>query len=660
VVESDAASLSAGSLVEHSLLLTPGKGAHRLGAGAVVSQVLWHSTPLELPDDTMYFQCPLKTPRGAEVVHVVAAVADDFKSATFAGEPLATWMKRNAVTPRDVWPASVPAEKRTLWNARLFPATARRGPCPLALALVSSRKLPTARWRASPRYSMADVLDLCDPQAIVAHREAVAAHLQARDMVDATEAGMDRPLATDLYHYATPDAYREATAVLIAFGSRSPADPLHAVRQARLFWTAAQLAQRSDHPDPAARYNAPPLADQAFTRIALASELGHPPAASGTDRAGARLTGAPGTEVLATAPVRLDLAGGWSDTPPYCYEAGGQVVNLAIDLEGAPPVRVSVKLLAEPKLVLESHDLGRRVDLPRLAPEISLSDPFALHKVALHMLGLGTPSKSATRNAPSAVARGLHLTTECRVPKGSGLGTSSILAGAVLAALHRAIGKSPSLATIYEQTLLLEQRLSTGGGWQDQVGGLAGGVKSTVTTPGLPQKLAVESLDLPSGVLDELDDRLVVYYSGQQRLAKDILRRVVGRWLAREPSTVLTLSALKQGAASLRAELLGGRLDRAARHVDRYWELKKLLYPGSTTPAIDLLLLQLRPHYLAAGLAGAGGGGFAYFLTASAAASRELTARLHDLSSRPGSLGTPYAASLNREGLKVKVLRPRG
>jgi hypothetical protein len=46
--------------------------------------------------------------------------------------------------------------------------------------------------------------------------------------------------------------------------------------------------------------------------------------------------------VWARSPVRLDLAGGWSDTPPYCIMNGGRVMNLAVELNGQPPIQVYI------------------------------------------------------------------------------------------------------------------------------------------------------------------------------------------------------------------------------------------------------------------------------------------------------------------------------
>lgn len=652
-----AATFGPASVVEHSLLQSPrplakiklggnggGGGGHHIGAGSVVSQVLWSGSPLKLPDETLYFQCPLRLKDGSPAVaHVLCSTADEFKSPRYLNADLALWMSRHRITPRDLFPANLPPAARTLWNARIFPLTPTRGPCPLVLQLPA--KLNTPLWRRTPRVSMADILSLSDPRAIVAHRETVSAHLQATRLISLATSSSPRPLTTEVFHYATPDAYAHLDQVLRTYTSQPLASPAHGLIQSRLLLAAHQLSLRPAHPDPQARYHTSPLADLAFRRIAQSSELAYASAPPQTQPPPLRKSHLLPFHALvtATSPVRLDLAGGWSDTPPYCYEQGGHVINLAIDLEGLPPIRVTAQRLRRRVLILESHDLGQKSEFTSLPSEISLSDPLALHKIAVQMLGL-TPDVT-----------GLRLTTECRVPKGSGLGTSSILAATVLAALHRIRGTTASHAMLFEQTLLLEQRLSTGGGWQDQVGGIVPGVKSILTSPGMPQKLRVEKLPLSESRLKDLESRLVVYYSGQQRLARDILRRVVGRWVAREPAAVQLLSDLKSGAAELRHRLLSSPLTHAAPPIAHYWDIKKQLYPGSTTPAIDLLFLELKPLYLAAGLSGAGGGGFAYFLCANKSAATRLRSHLTTLSTLPGSLGTPYPATISRTGLTTTI-----
>ena len=62
--------------------------------------------------------------------------------------------------------------------------------------------------------------------------------------------------------------------------------------------------------------------------------------------------------VWARSPVRIDLAGGWTDTPPYCLMEGGSVVNIAVELNGQLPIQAYVKPCREPHVILRSIDLG--------------------------------------------------------------------------------------------------------------------------------------------------------------------------------------------------------------------------------------------------------------------------------------------------------------
>src|SRR5439155_26436181 len=79
--------------------------------------------------------------------------------------------------------------------------------------------------------------------------------------------------------------------------------------------------------------------------------------------------------VWATAPARLDFAGGWSDTPPICTDRGGTVVNAAVTLNGQYPIQAIAKLGEEPVVSLTSIDLGRRVVFDRVEQLLDYADP---------------------------------------------------------------------------------------------------------------------------------------------------------------------------------------------------------------------------------------------------------------------------------------------
>ncbi len=649
-------SIGHSTVIEHSLLASA-----RIGDGCIVSQAFSAKT-LRLPADTLLFQVPLRDKGELRYAQVICGVHDDFKGSfsqrkcSFFNAPIGEWFARHGIKPKEVW-GGIADDQRTLWNARLFPGDPHRDRAHQATWMAANVKAAPnvlKRWRSTPRYSMAMLLEQVDPAALIEHRETVAAHLQAGQVLGALEEGHDRPVESLFAHYASASGYRTAIDRLGVYAKETPTSPVVALRQARALWTTAQLLQRSDCP-PSAE-----LLDWidanmrlAFAKVADASELASPEIEVASRR-GIRIQ--PGLRIEAASPVRLDLSGGWSDTPPYCYERGGHVINVAINLDGHPPVRAIVRAVRQPVLILESQDLGRHVEIRgsgQLRQGVDVHDPFALHKVALEMADLLPTGDSDLSAHLRRLGGGLIVSTESRVPKGSGLGTSSILAATLLGALHEAAGQPASHDELIRQTLLLEQRLGTGGGWQDQVGGIVGGVKSTVTLPGLPQQPVVERLSLTDAQVDALQEQLVVYYSGQQRLARDILRRVMGRWLAREPAVIHVLEQLKASAAALRTSLLKGQWPAAARHVARYWEIKKQLYPGSTTPGIDILFLELRDLYSAAGLAGAGGGGFAYFLCRNGRQAARLREGLASQAGLPGAMGTVFQSQINRAGLTI-------
>lgn len=187
--------------------------------------------------------------------------------------------------------------------------------------------------------------------------------------------------------------------------------------------------------------------------------------------------------VWGRSPVRIDIAGGWTDTPPYCLMEGGNVINLAIELNGQPPLQVYVRPSKEPRIVLRSIDLGA-VEVVEIAEQLMdfmhVGSPFSIPKAGLVLAGFGSsgvsgnPSSISLQQQLEAFGSGIELTLLSAIPAGSGLGTSSILAATVLGALNDFCGLGWDKNEIGHRTLMLEQMLTTGGGWQDQFGGVLG------------------------------------------------------------------------------------------------------------------------------------------------------------------------------------------
>ncbi len=323
----------------------------------------------------------------------------------------------------------------------------------------------------------------------------------------------------------------------------------------------------------------------------------------------------PGVSVRVDAAARIDFGGGWTDTPPYSLEEDSYVLNAAISLRGGLPITVVAQWLNEPIILLESRDIGEQYSPLRAGDVLNHrnpADPFALVKAALVLKGVLPADVSPNLSVGSIMRNlpgGIRLTTQTSIPRGSGLGTSSIMAGAVLACLGALVGEPPNDADLFDQVLCVEQMMTTGGGWQDQVGGLVGGVKLVSSRPGLPQKLIVEPLS--ADTVEQLRSRLFLLYTGQQRLAKNLLRAIMARWVAREPNTVGILRGIGELAIQMDAALKAGDIDSFGYMMGEHWIHNKNMDPGCTNPFIDDLFTTISPHIVGGKLAGAGGGGFA-------------------------------------------------
>lgn len=208
-------------------------------------------------------------------------------------------------------------------------------------------------------------------------------------------------------------------------------------------------------------------------------------------------------------PVRVDFVGGWSDTPPWSLERAGCVLNMAINLEGSLPIGTIIET-AKTAGVLINDDVGNQLhieDVTSIATPFDSNDPFRLVKSALLVTGIVHDN--------SLESTGLIIRTWANVPRGSGLGTSSILAAAVVKGLLQITKGDESNENVARLVLVLEQLMGTGGGWQDQIGGLYPGIKFTTSFPGIPLRLQVIPLLASPQLILELQQRLLVIFTGQ-------------------------------------------------------------------------------------------------------------------------------------------------
>jgi len=325
--------------------------------------------------------------------------------------------------------------------------------------------------------------------------------------------------------------------------------------------------------------------------------------------------------VWARSPVRIDIAGGWTDTPPYCLLEGGNVVNLAIELNGQPPLQVYVKPSREPKIILRSIDLGASEVVETyedLQQFNRIGSPFSIPKAALALAGF-VPDFSAVcypslRAQLEAFGCGIELTLLAAIPAGSGLGTSSVLAATVLGAVSDFCALAWDKNEIGHRTLILEQLLTTGGGWQDQFGGVLPGVKLLQTQPGFLQNPLVRWL--PDAVYTQPEYRQchLLYYTGITRTAKKILAEIVRRMFLNEHDQLLLLRRMKDHAIEMYEALQRQDFRQMGLLLRQNWQFNQQLDSGTNPDAVRRLTAMVDDLCLGYKLPGAGGGGFLYMV----------------------------------------------
>lgn len=293
--------------------------------------------------------------------------------------------------------------------------------------------------------------------------------------------------------------------------------------------------------------------------------------------------------VRATAPLRLDFAGGGSDCPPYSAEHGGATLNAAIDL------RATVTI-----------DLFGRYD------------PITLHAgnascVLPRSRDDGIISKGALRLLEAAVKRfdldvGCKITVEVGAPPGSGLGASSATMVAAVAGLMCARGQPFVAADVAYAAHELERNvLGDEGGWQDEFAAALGGANFLrIRDP----KVTAEALPADSRILRDAEGSLLLVYTGTSRVSSQVIAEIQRRYI-QDPAAVLPLfDGLKLAAERQRQAYIAGDIEAFYGFMAHTWQCFRQLHPAVADPAYDAFFLEASlAGATSAKCCGAGGGG---------------------------------------------------
>ena len=612
------ARVGAGSYVEDSLL---GAGTV-VGRGAVVSEATLSGE--NVPDHTVLHVVKLTDGRFSARLY---GVSDNPKEAVFLGRPIARLLEKMNLTPEKLWDEP----ERTLWTAKLFPVrdTALEA-ARAALSLVAEPHL-TAELRPAGDLKLAEALpegerislkegfERADGQSILEWQDALDERIRVEKLLALIEARRPASEAAGIFFGREPSPrqidrlLKKADAMHEAGGGM----PSGAVR-VNYYLSKLCPSQKAHFEGEAFRLIRDAIHRESVKRLEFNEAL-----SIRKDKA------------IVHLPLRVNFGGGWSDTPPYCNENGGTVLNAAIRVGGRLPVEARIERIPERMLVFASGDSGAYGEFTDIQKALDCSnpfDPFALHKATL--MACGILPENASQPLGDILDRlggGFKLSTQVKgIPRGSGLGTSSILAGACVTAICEFFGIEMPLLDRIGRVLSAEQLMSTGGGWQDQAGGMIPGVKLLTSAPGAWQEVSSRHLAIPPETMAALSERFCLIYTGQRRLARGLLREVMGRYIAGEPESVAILKDIQVLAKDMAHALEAGDLEAFSEMLSLHWEKSKRLDAGGTNTCIDLIFVAIDDLVSGRMICGAGGGGYLQVVMKEGVTLEALNRRLSD------------------------------
>jgi fucokinase len=622
----------------------------RIEDGCMLSNVLINK-PLLLKRDLVLHQLPVICKDGnkgyvTRFYGVFDNPKDKLDRATFLNEPLKDILSSGILKEEDLWGAE---SNKTLWEAKLYPICSTvEESLDFAMLLSRIRQASPGELellKSMPRVSLKSSYEAADQDKILSYQNENEDIIRTKNFIELSIQGYWIRDTYKILGSSSGQIYRRTKIVLDKIPSLE-----NSFYRARLYRMIAEVIRMYPKLEQGteSQMNWRALEDKCYEEINKSiqdSTISPESILKKTDiRVFEEIAAASisalelGKAVCVEAPARVNFGGGWSDTPPYSIEKGGTVLNAAVSLKGKLPIKVKAKLINEPVIRFESMDLNIIKSFDSLEELQSYEDPtdsLALHKAALVVAGIipvkNEKSSVSLSSILTKIGAGIYLCTEVDIPKGSGLGTSSILAGAVLKAVNGLLGFEYNDQRIFDQVLCLEQILTTGGGWQDQVGGLVPGIKLVTSKPGLPQHIDYTNLNLEDHILKELNERLVLVYTGQRRLAKGILREIMGEYIIQNPEMLECLSHIQKLALLMKYELEKGNIDNFAELLNEHWETSKRLDRGCTNSYIDQIIEISKPYISGVMICGAGGGGFLQMILKHGSQRKPLRKALEDV-----------------------------
>lgn len=298
------------------------------------------------------------------------------------------------------------------------------------------------------------------------------------------------------------------------------------------------------------------------------------------------------------APLRIGMAGGGTDVSPYSDLYGGAILNASITLYAY----ASIEPLEEPVICLAANDRNEEVSLS-IAKELPLNGQLDLLKAVYNCI----------QRDYGVINHGFRLSTFVDAPAGSGLGTSSTLAVAILGAFSEMLRLPLGEYDIAHYAYEIERNyLGWAGGKQDQYAATFGGVNFMEFFE--DDKVIVNPLRIRQDYLSELENNLVLYYTATSRESAKIIEEQARNVVNNQSASIEAMHQLKQQAQMMKEALLKGRLYQIGEILDYGYEQKRRMTSGISNPVMEEMYETAKKAGATGGkISGAGGGGFMVF-----------------------------------------------
>jgi D-glycero-alpha-D-manno-heptose-7-phosphate kinase len=292
--------------------------------------------------------------------------------------------------------------------------------------------------------------------------------------------------------------------------------------------------------------------------------------------------------IITRSPLRITLGGGGTDLPSYYQLHEGFVLSATIDKY----VYVALTKPFVERIILKYTEVEQveRLD--------DIQHPII--RECLRLVSLEKPQ--------------IEIASFADVPQGTGLGSSGSFTTALFKGLYAYQHRSIDAKSLAELACFLEMKqLQCVVGKQDQYAAALGGINCMSFHKN--EEVSISPLAISLETQHELEDRLLLFFTGYSRSAQTILEEQDKKSQQHDAAMIDNLNYIKRLGIESKEALERGNLNAFGALMDEHWRVKKQRSPSMSYPNID----EWYDHAMANGalggkLVGAGGGGFLMFL----------------------------------------------